>query len=210
MMESLVTYLVAAMFAWVPLYVHPASEPPADVQARYERIARDLSAVVLDESEAPLFDGPDARARTAMLMLSVASFESSFRKTVDDGIRRGDGGRSYCLMQIRVGQGVTREGWSGPQLLEDRKRCFRAALHMLRTSFAQCHSYPVEDRISVYATGHCMLDASISRSRVVRAERWWGSHALPRLKPNSPNEAEVVRAQPPLEDTHEPPTPTGS
>jgi hypothetical protein len=207
MMESLVTYLVAAMVAWVPLYVHPQTESSADVRARYESIARDLSAVVLDDAEAPLFNGPDARAQTALLMLSIASFESAFRKVVDDGVVRGDGGRSYCLMQIRVGQEVTREGWTGRQLIENRKRCFRAALHMLRTSFNMCHSYPVEDRVSVYATGHCMLDAPISRSRVVRARHWWAMHALPRLAPAG---AEVVRAQPAPADGRSPTTPTGS
>jgi hypothetical protein len=207
MMESLVTYLVAAMVAWVPLYVHPQTESSADVRARYESIARDLSSVVLDDSEPPLFDGPNAKARTALLMLSVASFESALRKTVDDGVVRGDGGRSYCLMQIRVGTGVTREGWTGPQLIADRKRCFRAALHMLRSSFNMCHSYPVEDRVSVYATGHCMLDAPISRSRVVRARRYWDLHALPTL--TAPG-AEVVRAQPAPADSQSPPTPKGS
>ena len=196
-MESLVTYLVAAMVAWVPFYAHPHSEPSADVQARYESIAHDLSSVVLDGSEAPIFDGPNARAETALLMLSVASFESSFRKTVDDGVHRGDGGRSYCLMQIRVGHGVTREGWTGSQLIEDRTRCFRAALHMLRASFAMCRSYPVDDRLSVYATGHCMLDSAISHSRLTRARQWWGTHALPRIPAPAPQEPEVVGAQPP-------------
>jgi hypothetical protein len=209
-MESLVTYLLAAMFAWVPAYVHPHPESSADVRARYEAIARDLSSVVLDESEAPLFDGPNARAKTAMLMLSVASFESAFRKAVDDGVQRGDGGRSYCLMQMRVGTGVTREGWSGPQLIQDRRRCFRAALHMLRSSFMMCHSYPVEDRIAVYATGHCMLDAPISRSRVQRALRWWDAHTPPRLVPNSPSGPEVVRAAAPPANPQSAPTPTGS
>src|SRR5580692_7388699 len=61
-MESLVTYLVAAMMAWVPLYAQPRSESPEASQAHYESIARDLASVVWDESEQPLFDGPDARA----------------------------------------------------------------------------------------------------------------------------------------------------
>jgi len=209
-MESLVTYLLAAMFAWVPAYAQPKSELPADVQARYESIARDLSSVVLDESERPLFDGPDARTKTAMLMLSIASFESAFRKTVDNGELRGDHGHSYCLMQMRVGSGATPEGWTGPQLVEDRKLCFKAALHLLRKSFAICHSYPVEDRIAVYATGHCMLEASISRSRVGRARRWWEGHALPAVTPNSPSGDEVVRVTAPPSDSPLSPTPTGS
>ncbi|MGD0675189.1 MAG: hypothetical protein ABSC94_07205 [Polyangiaceae bacterium] len=178
-MDSLVAYLVAAMTAWVPLHAHGRSEASADIQARYESIARDAVTVAFDEGETPLFAGRDGRAETALLMLSIASFESSFRKTVDDGIGRGDGGRSYCLMQIRVGRGVTREGWTGPQLIDDRRLCFRAALHLLHASFSACHSYPADDRLSAYASGHCFLDAAVSRSRILRARNWWSTHPLP-------------------------------
>jgi hypothetical protein len=116
-------------------------------------------------------------------MLSVASYESSYRKTVDDGRGRGDHGRSYCLMQIRVGNGTTPEGWSGAELVEDRQRCFRSALHFLRGSFGICHRLPIDDRLSAYATGHCMENAPISRSRVGRARTWWEGHAPPTLSP---------------------------
>ena len=175
-MESLVAYLVAAMVAWVPPHAHAPVESSAEVQARYRSIANDLALVVMDGGETPLFAGNDARAQTALLMLSVASFESSFRKSVDDGFGRGDGGRSYCLMQIRVGRGVTREGWSGRQLIDDRKLCFRAALHLLHSSFGICHSFPLEDRLSAYAAGHCFADSAVSRSRVSRARTWWNTH----------------------------------
>jgi hypothetical protein len=185
MMESLVTYLVAAMVAWVPPHAQAPIESPEQVTARYENIARDLASVILDEAEAPLFAGHDARAQTALLMLSVAFYESSFRKSVDDGLGRGDGGSSYCLMQIRVGKGVTREGWTGPELIDDRKRCFRAALHMLHSSFAACHSFPLDDRLSAYATGHCFVSASISRSRVAKARAWWSNHARPQPGPDA-------------------------
>jgi len=181
-MDSLVTYLVAAMLSWVPLRAH-TDESAADAQARYESIARDVAAVVLDSGEEPLFGGPGGRAQTALLMLSVASYESSYRKEVDDGRGRGDRGRSYCLMQIHVGNGTTPEGWSGAELVEDRQRCFRAALHFLRGSFGICHRLPIDDRLSAYATGRCVENASISRSRVGRARTWWEGHAPPRLSP---------------------------
>ena len=145
-MESLVSYLVVAMLAWVPAYAHAPFESSGQVLERYESIARDLATVALDESEPPLFTGVDSRTETALVMLSVASFESSFSKSVDDGIRRGDRGLSYCLMQIHVGNGVTREGWTGQQLIEDRKQCFRAALHILQHSFSACRALAVDDR----------------------------------------------------------------
>lgn len=178
-MESLVSYLVAAMLAWVPAYVHGPTESPDQVRERYGSIARDLAAVALDENEPSLFNGADGRTETALLMLSVASFESSFSKRVDDGSRRGDRGHSYCLMQIHVGHGVTREGWNGQQLVEDRKLCFRAALHLLQTSFSVCRGLSIDDRLSAYASGHCFTDARVSRSRVGRARAWWESHTPP-------------------------------
>jgi hypothetical protein len=176
-MESLVTYLVAAMTAWVPVHAQPDS--PEETASRYASIARDVVTVAFDEAEEPLFPGADGRAQTALLMLSIASFESAYRKTVDQGIRRGDHGRSFCLMQIRVGDGTTREGWTGRQLVTDRRMCFRTALHILHGSFNVCHRLPIEDRMSAYATGRCIENADISRSRVGRARSWWTTHTPP-------------------------------
>ena len=179
-MESLVSYLVAAMLAWVPPHAHASLESRDHVLARYESIARDVVSVALDETEAPVFEGPDSRTETALLMLAVASYESSFSKRVDEGVRRGDNGHSYCLMQIHVGQGATREGWSARQLIEDRRLCFRAALHILQASFLACRKLPFDDRLSAYASGHCFADAVVSRSRVWRARAWWQAHAPPK------------------------------
>ncbi len=179
-MESMVAYLMAAMVAWVPLQAHASFESPDETRARYESIARDVAAVAFAENEAPLFSGRDGRLQTALLMLSIASYESSFRKQVDEGMRLGDSGRSFCLMQIRVGTGDTEDGWSGPDLVHDRTLCFRAGLHALHTSFRLCRRFPVEDRVSAYATGRCFENAHISRSRVERARAWWGAHPAPR------------------------------
>jgi hypothetical protein len=185
-MEALVTYLVAAMVAWIPPRAHELGDPPeprADALVRYESIARDLATVVADESESPLFGGPDARAQTALVMLSVASFESSYAREVDFGIGRGvgDAGNSWCLMQLRVGRGTTREGWTGRELVEDRTKCFRAALHLLRGSFNACQKLPLFDRLSAYAIGRCQRDLFKSHSRVSRAFGWWDRHKLASL-----------------------------
>jgi hypothetical protein len=182
-MDSLVAYLVAAMIGWVPLHAHAPSESPDEARARYESIARDAVAVAFDDAEAPLFSGPEGRTQTALLMLSVASYESNYGQRVDDGRGLGDHGHSYCLMQLRVGRGITREGWTGPELTTDRKLCFRAGLHILRASFGVCHALPVDDRLSAYATGHCFADAAISRSRVSRARAWRASHVPPKELP---------------------------
>jgi hypothetical protein len=170
-------YFVTAMTAWIPMRAH--AEPVEDTMARYESIARDAAMVAYDDAEQPLFDGPDGRARTALLMLSIASFESSYQHAVDIGAGRGDHGTSYCLMQIRVGEGTTREGWTGRQLVTDRTKCFRAALHILHGSFNVCHNLPMEDRMSAYATGRCLENTRASRVRVGRAQAWWSAHAPP-------------------------------
>jgi hypothetical protein len=176
-MSSLVTYLVAAMTTWVPIQAQ--REAPDDTTARYESIARDAAAVAFDPSEEPLFEGSDGRTQTALFMLSIASFESNYLRTVDLGVGRGDHGASYCLMQIRVGTGTTREGWTGRQLVTDRKLCFRAALHILHGSFNVCHALPVEDRMSAYATGRCIEGLDVARQRIGRARLWWAHHAPP-------------------------------
>jgi hypothetical protein len=180
-MDSLVAYLVAAMIGWVPLHVHAPAESIDDARARYESIARDAIAVAFDESESPLFSGPEGRTQTALLMLSVASYESGYRVKVDDGRGLGDHGHSYCLMQVRVGTGVTREGWTGHDLVSNRQLCFRAGLHIARSSFGACHALAVDDRLSAYASGHCFADAAVSRTRVGRARTWREGHAPPKL-----------------------------
>jgi hypothetical protein len=176
-MSSLVAYFVAAMTAWIPVRAHLS--PPEDTIARYESIARDAATVAFDEAEQPLFSGPEGRVRTALLMLSIASFESSYQRAVDIGDGRGDHGNSYCLMQIQVGDGTTREGWTGRQLVTDRTKCFRAALHILHGSFYVCRNLPIEDRMSAYATGRCVENTRASRVRVGRAQAWWSSHTPP-------------------------------
>jgi hypothetical protein len=178
-MPDVVTYLVAAMTTWVPLHAH--AEPKEDTLKRYDAIAHDAIAVAFDESEAPLFPGPNGRTQTALLMLSVASLESSYQRPVDDGTRKGDHGRSVCLMQIRVGQGVTGDGWSGFDLISDRTKCFRAGLHILRGSFNACHTLALQDRMSAYATGRCTPGEEHSRLRVGRALDWWDTHEPPKM-----------------------------
>jgi hypothetical protein len=182
-MEAILSYLTAAMIAWIPLHAHAPFEASDDVLSRYESIVRDVVEVAFDEGESPLYGGEDGRMRTALMMLSVASFESGYRKRVDEGQRRGDHGRSYCLMQIQVGNGTTREGWTGRDLVTDRRLCFRAALHILQDSLTACRRLAPQDRLSKYASGRCFENAEVSRTRVDRAWAWLATHAAPRPAP---------------------------
>src|ERR1700722_8559120 len=124
---QIITWLVVAMFASAPA---KESGP-----ARFTGIASDLAAVVYDPDEKPLYPGEDGRAKTALLLASIAAHESTFRVDVEDGRARGDGGNSWCFMQLHIGSGKTVEGWTGQDVSADRKLCFRAGLHIAQESF---------------------------------------------------------------------------
>ena len=165
MIELVTTWLVGAMISWVP--------PRHDAdRVRYESIARDLVTVVYDDAEQPIFAGDAGRAKTVLLMASIASFESGYRADVDDGRTTGDHGRSFCLMQVQV-FGRTSEGYTGHDLVADRKKCFRAALHRVRYSFEWCKSHALEDRLSGYTSGTCRDGEHLARDRFFRAKSYW-------------------------------------
>lgn len=176
MLELVTTWLVGAMIAWMP--------PQRDAdRVRYESIAKDMVAVAYDPNEAPVFTGDAGRAKTALLMASIASLESGYRADVDDGRTTGDHGQSFCLMQVRV-VGKTAEGWTGRDLVSDRKKCFRAALKRIRISFEWCKDHAVDDRLSGYTVGTCRDGEPLSRNRVGRAKVYW-SHT-PFSPPDDP------------------------
>lgn len=193
-----------------PQFIPDAIESRDAAQARYESIAKDLEEVV--QSEPTLFQGQNAQARTAAVLLSVMFFESSFRRDVDLGVgphARGDGGRSWCLLQQNVGKGRTlpwntkygrfanpvckdgqvstkgvpcdpadevHPGWTGPELVADRKNCMRAGLRNIRRSFAACGRMPVADWLRSYASGSCAAGGDASARRMNFAMRWFSSH----------------------------------
>src|SRR4029077_20129005 len=90
-LSPLLSWLLAAQVHWVPA-------TSVDLP-RYEGIARDIVAVSFDPEEAPLFAGPRGRARTALFIDAVASFESFYREDVDQGKKRGDLGE-VCILQV--------------------------------------------------------------------------------------------------------------
>lgn len=218
--ESVQDWALDQMTAWSPpghSFYPDAKEDSQIAQARYREIVRDAMSVAYDPSEPPLFmtrkwvngkvevsDDPIGRAKTLAVMLSIARSESGgYRRDVDFNIgklARGDGGKSWCLMQIQLskpdakGRTSTRialkgdqyeyvyskdKGFGGEDLIADRKACFRVALHMARESFRACAALPVEDRLSVYAGGNCEDGRPQSRVRVGNAIRWLAAKAPP-------------------------------
>lgn len=197
--SQILDWSVKNMTSWIPpgtSNVSGAVESVNDGVIRYNSIASDAISVAYDSREQPLFTGQYARAKTLAVMLSIAGFESGYRKDVDSGVGRfskGDGGRSWCLMQVQLSRldpstGKTRRrialkddlyefvsvgGFGGEDLVSDRKACFRVALHIIRKSFRACYSNPIEEKLAVYASGKCYRGIPESRSRMNRAILWW-------------------------------------
>lgn len=165
-------------------------ETAEERSARYESIAADVVAVAFDEAEPPLFDGADGRARTATVLLGLTRHESGWNLDVDTGRNRGSlvgdigAGRSWCLGQILLdydGRARTPEGWTGPDLIADRRKCLRRVLHMARESFRACRALPVEERLAVYTRGSCSNETGrrLSRPRVALGLRLFALDAAP-------------------------------
>lgn len=108
--ETMKEWAVDRMIMWARpgrSLLPEAVETFEDGKSRYGEIADALFHVVTTEK--PLFGGKIGRIRTAALILSISMFESSYRKDVDLNIGkegRGDGGRSWCLMQVQLGSPI--------------------------------------------------------------------------------------------------------
>jgi len=168
-----------------------AVETKEEGEQRYAEIARAVVEVAYDPTEAALFGGKQGRARTAMLLASVAFFESGYRRDVDLGVgrwARGDSGASHCLMQVNIGKNKTAEGWNGPELVASRDKCFRAGLHVLAASMRACRSLPAVDRLAAYVSGRCVPGLPGARSRMEFAMRSFAQRPPPGL------DDQVIRA----------------
>lgn len=148
---GLVTYLLAAMLFWSPLHDHIVHEDPAKRLIRYQSIASDIAEVVMDPNEKPVFQGEWGREKTALLLASIAWHESGFHEAVDTGIKRGDNGRSVCIMQVMTHTKGTTYNYTADYLLKDRKNCIRAALLIARH---KCKG-GIYKRLRAYASGSC-------------------------------------------------------
>jgi hypothetical protein len=220
-----------------PQYLPAAQETREEAVARYESIATDIHEVL--QGEKSLFGGKHAKARTTAVLLSLMLHESGFRKDVDFGIgpeSRGDGGRSWCMLQQNIGNGRTlawnivenrpaklickegqtstrsvpcdkesdvHPGWTGPELVADRKNCIRAGLRAIRMSFSACRAMPVNEWLRSYASGSCSGGGEASARRMNLAMTWFSRYkpevdsvlfAPPAVNPAPPDAA----AQPSL------------
>jgi hypothetical protein len=200
-LEQVIAWIVSLITSVAPIgqkqYIPEATESIEEAEARYNSIAFDAMSVAYDPQEKPLFSGSRGRARTVMVILAASTYESSFRRDVDLGIgklSKGDGGKSWCLNQINLGKADAEgntpnrivvtpgggykftnnptEGWGGTDLVQDRQKCFRAALAVIRSSFAATANQPLEVRLKVYASGRLDRGEEASRRRMGLAMRW--------------------------------------
>ena len=127
-------------------------EPLEEAQQRYESIADDISAVVMDDAEPPLFTGPAGREATGVLLSAIAWHESGFRKDVDvcKGVRsKGDNGKSIGLLQVM--RGPNYEGHSATEIcarskVGDTPRAARAPAGQRELLGAATHLAPIVRR----------------------------------------------------------------
>lgn len=174
-MNLLFTYILAAMISWVPLNegglcYWPVSQSCLDrANQHYQEIAKDVAEVVYEPNTKLPFDGADAKAKTALLMVSIASTESHFNKDVDDCRRTGDHGIAFGLWQTHTPRAAT---------CNDRKQALRLAIGIVVQSFEACKDYPLIDRMAVYTSGSCHVNWRPSHIKMYRAFNYLKDHPV--------------------------------
>lgn len=205
MKELFVVWILSMMTAVAPPhrdhFEPEARESWAQADARYREIAEAIVDTTFDPSIRPVFGGDRGRQHTAMLVATMFFMESGFRRDIDLGTSRvrlrraglNDFGRSWCMGQINLGikripdpnrPGMwidtsaknTAEGWSGPELFADRRKCIAATITVLRASISTCRHLPTTERLAVYAAGSCDSEAGrvASGARMRLFHKWLG------------------------------------
>lgn len=177
------------------IYYEDALETPEERLARYQSIAED--ALITATMSKPLFRGDWGLVRTAAFLIATAYHESRFLRHVDYGIGKyARNGESWCLLQVWVPEGKRtipwnvvedrlprqndpsheiQEGFTGPDLVSDRRACFQAGLRVMRSSLGTCRHLPLEERLSAFTSGSCDRGRKESRTRVRTALNMLGS-----------------------------------
>lgn len=160
-------------------------EPLEDAQQRYDSIAADIAAVLSDENEVPLFEGPAAREATGLLLATIAWHESGYRKDVDTckgALSRGDHGRSVGLLQVM--RGPNYEGHTAKEICSDRRLAIRLGLHVLRRAKETCPGVGPKGWVQSYTSGYCGVRSSSAKA-VCKAFELVGQRSLAGLSCSS-------------------------
>jgi len=199
-MQALVSWLVAAMLSWTPVQ----GDSPERLE-QLDGVAKDIISVVYVDAERPLSKGPYARARTALLVASVASLESRFLPRIQRGeCRKGecDDGHAVCFMQIHIGRGLEllendarelspalpdREVVTARDILASQRACFHVGLHMLRRALR----FSGGSNIRAY-TGEVGEQAPKSEERIDQARGYYSKHPAPVADADAVEDAAVA------------------
>lgn len=141
------------------LSTYDQSEDMIQREIRLWDISQDISIISLDEK-------PDNAWPVAVKISTWASSESNgFSRNVDLGLQRGDSGRSWCIMQIHIINGVTPQGWNGNELILDRTKCIKAGIDVMNWSEKVCKNNPMELQLAAYASGRCDWAHTLTKNR---------------------------------------------
>jgi hypothetical protein len=128
-------------------------EDPADFDARLGSIALDIASAA---EEAPIRSlGPHPRARTAALLVAVASTETGLALDTDIGPcipsppTRCDSGKAVSIWQVHV------PPEEAAIYFADRRRAALLAIRRLSSSLFVCRHSLGLDALSAYASGDC-------------------------------------------------------
>jgi len=163
------------------IWYEGGQETKEEALARYDKIAWDIVRLAYSQDTIPVFSSKShGRSQTAAIWMGIMLHESGFAKHVDLNIGRygrGDGGRSWCMMQLRIGKGTTVpwntkedrqprwgddpadifEGYTGEQIIADRSKCIEEGHHLVRASFKSCKKLGLLDRLTAYTIGKCRV-----------------------------------------------------
>jgi len=182
-MTLLSKWIFSVMLAIAPPSERKGIESEEQMKVRYEQIANDMEEVI--NSSEPIFSGEDNNIKLAALITSISFFESGFHKMVDNGKIRGDNGKSWCLMQINIGNSNVLIGtdemkkWSGKDLVSDRKKCFKAGIEAIRNSLNKCSYLKEKDKLSAYTSGKCINDEKKGQYRWLYSQSLIKKYPLP-------------------------------
>ncbi len=168
-MTPLAKYLLLFFQSAVPVTDHSFYEKVEVTQARYESIADTVAAAA---TEKPLFKDDWSGVKTALLLGSIATYESSLRADIDTCAKGGDIDKAgvthaWTLWQVHAPK---------EKACVSRLEGARIAREMVRNSFKVCSLFDTQDRLSVYTDGVCKNKWNRSRSRMFRASNWLAKH----------------------------------
>ena len=136
------------------------------------RLSQVVAEAMADEALAhPVVDGDDGARVTAAYEVSIAWHEAAnLQDPRGSGIGSSDHGQSWCWGQVYLpGGGRTAEGWTGPQLAADPRKCAAVVVRIVRASVE--HG-PADCELCLYARGKVTAEARrLSATRVALARR---------------------------------------